>query len=81
MLFSSFLAGMMVEGMYRFLETHMPVVNRINPASLISHALYSLDIYQGYEKYAQCMVSLLLIAVLLGVCGFALVRRERYASI
>lgn len=81
MLFSGFLAGMMVGGMYRFLETHMPVINRINPASLISHALYSLDIYQGYEKYVQCMVSLLLIAVLLGVCGFALVRRERYASI
>lgn len=81
MLFSSFLAGMMVQGMYRFLETHMPVINRINPASLISHALYSLDIYQGYAKYIQCMVSLLLIAVLLGVCGFALVRRERYASI
>lgn len=81
MLCSSFMAGLMVQGMYRFLENHMPVINRINPASLISHALYSLDIYQGYEKYIQCMVSLLLIAALLGVCGFALVRRERYASI
>lgn len=81
MLCSSFMAGLMVQGMYRFFEKHMPVINRINPASLISHALYSLDIYQGYEKYIHCIISLLIIAALLGTCGFALVRRERYASI
>ncbi len=81
MLFSSFLSGLMMGNMYRFLENNAPIVNRINPASLIVKALYSLDIYEGYEKYTQCMVSLLVIAAVLGAGAFALVRRERYASI
>lgn len=81
MMVSSFLSGLMVGGMYRFLERHAPVVNRINPASLIANALYSLNIYEGYEKYTICMVSLLIWTVALGAGAFAMVRRERYASI
>lgn len=81
MLLSSFLSGLMVGGMYHFLERYAPVVNRINPASLIAHALYSLNIYEGYGRYMQCMISLLLLAALLGAGGFFLIRRERYASI
>ncbi|NBH13401.1 ABC transporter permease [Lachnospiraceae bacterium] len=81
MMFSSFLSGLMVGGMYRFLETHAPLVNRINPASLIVKSLYSLNIYEGYERYTQSMASLLTIAVLLGAGAFAMIRRERYASI
>lgn len=81
MMLSSFLAGLMVGNMYRFLENHAPIVNWINPASLIVKALYSLNIYEGYEKYTQCMVSLLIIAAVLGTGAFAMIRRERYASV
>lgn len=81
MMLSSFLGGLMVGGIYRFLENHAPVVNRINPASLMVNALYSLNIYEGYEKYTQCMGALLAITALLGAGAFAAVRRERYASI
>ncbi len=81
MMLSSFLAGLMVGGMYRFLERYAPIVNRINPASLIVKSLYSLNIYEGYERYTQCMISLLVIAILLGTGAFAMIRRERYASI
>lgn len=81
MMLSSFLAGLMVGNMYRFLENHAPIVNRINPASLIVKALYSLNIYEGYDRYAQCMASLLVIAAVLGTGAFAMIRRERYASI
>lgn len=81
MMLSSFLAGLMVGGMYRFLENHAPIVNRINPASLIVKSLYSLNIYDGYEKYTQCMISLLVIAAIFGVGAFIMMRRERYASI
>ena len=81
MMLSSFLAGLMVGNMYRFLENHVPIVNRINPASLIVKALYSLNIYEGYERYTQCMISLIVLAAVLGAGAFAMIRRERYASI
>lgn len=81
MLVSSFFSGLMVPTMYRIVETYAPVIHRINPASLIVKALYSLDIYETYGRYMQCMVSLLILTILLGAGAFVIVRRERYASI
>lgn len=81
MLTSSFLSGLMAEGMYRIVETYAPIIHRINPASLIVRALRSLDIYDSYEIYMQCVVSLLTLTILLGVGAYMMVRRERYASI
>lgn len=81
MMVSSFLSGLMVPSMYRTVETYAPVVHRINPASMIVKALYSLDIYETGERYAQCMASLLVLLVLLVAGAYVIVRRERYASI
>lgn len=80
-LFSCFLAGLMVVGMYQIVEKFAPVINRINPAALIVKALYSLNIYEGYARYNQCLATLLGIAALLCTASYLLVRRERYASI
>lgn len=76
-----FLAGLMVNGMYQFVEQHAPVINRINPAALIVKAFYSLNIYDTYTRYHQCMITLAGITVLLCIGSYLLVRRERYASI
>lgn len=81
MLVSSFLSGLMMEGMYRIVEHYAPVVHLVNPASLIVNALRSLDVYDGYEVYARCAASLVALTVLLGAGAYAMVRRERYASI
>lgn len=76
-----FLSGLMVEGMSQIVEEHVPIINRINPATLIVKALYSLNIYETYTKYNQCILSLLGITAVLGIGSYLLVRRERYASI
>lgn len=80
-LLSSFLSGLMVGAMYRVVETYAPFVHKVNPASLIVKALYSLNIYDTYDKYVQCVLSLLALIILLGIGSFVMVRRERYASI
>lgn len=81
MLVSSFLSGLMLEGMYRIVDHYAPIIHRINPASLIVRALRSLDIYDTYDIYVQCAVSLVALTILLGAGAYAMVRRERYASI
>lgn len=81
MLVSSFFSGLMVAGVMRAMETYVPIFNRINPASLIVKSLYSLNIYDTYERYFQCMGNMLLMILVLGTGAFALVRRERYASV
>lgn len=77
----SFLAGLMVNGMYYWVEQNVPVINRVNPAALIVKAFYSLNIYENYSRYNLCIFMLLGITVLLGIGSYLLIRRERYASI
>lgn len=76
-----FLAGLMVGDMYRIVEEYAPIINRINPAALIVKAFYSLNIYDTYTRYNQCMITLLGLVVFLCIGSYLLVRRERYASI
>lgn len=76
-----FLSGLMIASMYVMVEKSVPILNRINPAALILDSLYSLNIYDTYERYTKNMISLLAIAVLLIGFSFLAVRRERYASI
>ena len=76
-----FLAGLMTSGMYQLIEKYAPVINRVNPAALIVKAMYSLNIYETYTRYHQCMIGLLVITAVLCVGSYLMVRRERYASI
>lgn len=80
-MFGCFLAGLMVQGMYQWTEMHAPIINRINPAALIVKAFYSLNIYETYTRYNQCILTLFGMTVLLCIGSYLLVRRERYASI
>ncbi len=81
MLGSSFFSGLMVGGMPRLMETYVPVFNHINPATLITKALYSLNMYGNLAQYAQSMGKMGLLILTLSIGAFLLVRRERYASI
>lgn len=76
-----FLSGLMVSGMKDVIEHYAPVINRINPAALITDALYCLNIYDDYSRFTRNIVSLVILTVLLCAGSFLVVRRERYADI
>lgn len=76
-----FLSGLMVGNMYFIVQSNCPIINMINPASVIVDALYSLDIYPTMDRYYHNIVLLLVIAVVLCIASFMAVRRERYASL
>ena len=76
-----FLSGLMVGNMYHIIQEICPILNKLNPASLIVDALYSLDIYSDYTRFGQNLGILCVIAALLCTGSYLMVRRERYASI
>lgn len=81
MMVSSFFSGLMMDGMQRLVERYAPVFARINPASLIVKSFYSLNIYEAYGRYLQNLGTMLVLILVLAAGSFAMVRRERYASI
>lgn len=78
---TSFLAGLMVYDIPLILEKHMPIINRINPAKLVTDAFYSLAVYDTLDRYIVDMVSLVIIAGVLCIGSYCLIRRKTYASI
>lgn len=80
-LFCCFLSGLMVGGMKAIFESHCPVVNKINPAAVISDLFYCLAVYDDYSRYMEKMVTLLIMSAIFITGGFLLTRRKKYASI
>ncbi|OUP83828.1 ABC-2 type transporter [Lachnoclostridium sp. An169] len=78
---ASFLAGLMNPDIKNAAEQHFPALRLINPASLISDALYCINVYDAPRRL---MTDLIILFVMCGVMifgAFLMVRRERYDSI
>ncbi|MCR4955077.1 MAG: ABC transporter permease [Lachnospiraceae bacterium] len=80
-LFSSFLSGLMMGDMKRFIEASCPLINHINPATLISNALYSLNIYDNYDRFLINIFTMLGLSVFLIITSYFMTRRETYDSL
>lgn len=76
-----FLGGLMYGNIRMLIERSFPLLNRINPAALLSDAFYSLDIYDDYSRFFQNLGTLLIFAVILCGGSFMVIRRKKYASI
>lgn len=77
----SFMAGLMNGDMKNVIDRSFPLLNRINPAALISDAMYCINVYDSPERYAQDMLLLGGLCVLLAAGTFMIIRRKRYDSI
>lgn len=80
-LFLSFLSGLMIGGLKYQIEKVAPIVNRLNPATVITDALYSLNIYDTYDKYISSMITLVVMSVVLCIASYFLTRRESYENL
>lgn len=78
---SCFLSGLMIGNMKSVIEMYVPIVNRINPAALISDLFYCLNIYNDYRRYTEKFVTLLILSVVFTIGEFLLTRRKKYASL
>ncbi len=78
---SSFFGGLQMAEMPYLLEQKFPIVNRINPATLIVHAYKSVAVFGDMKQYMINVVTLLVIAIVLAAASIAKMRRTRYASV
>lgn len=77
----SILADLCVGGIKDLVEHHFPILNRINPAVLLSDCFYALNVYDNYDRFFKNIGILSGMAVLLLMVSMYLVRRNRYASL
>ena len=76
-----FLSGMMGITMKYIVDKNIPIINKINPASMITDGFYSLYYYDTLNRYYFNIASLLIFAfVMIGISMFSL-RRQKYDSI
>ena len=80
-LFLCFLAGLMFGEMKVIIERNVPLFNRINPAALISDALYYLNIYNDPAALRLRLILLFAFAAVMTLLAFLSLRRTRYESI
>lgn len=76
-----FLSGMMGITMKYVVDKNVPLINKINPASMITDGFYSLYYYNTLNRYFFNVASLLIFsAVMIGISYMSL-RRQKYDSI
>lgn len=77
----SFLSGMMGITMKYIVDTHIPLLNKINPVNMITDGLYSLYYYDTFDRFYFDLFSLLIFsAVIISISTFQM-RRLKYDSI
>lgn len=76
-----FLAGLMFGEMKNLIELHCPVINRINPAAVLSDAFYCMGVYNDTARFHRCILILGAMCILLLIIAFLAIRRERYDNI
>lgn len=76
-----FLSGLMILDMRMVVEEHCPIINRINPAVMISDAFYALNVYDTYERFVGNLISMTVLSAAFIVGGILLGRRKQYASL
>lgn len=81
-MFGCFLSGMMGVTMKYVVDTNIPIINKLNPANMITDGFYSLYYYaDNLDRYWFNIISLLIFSVVLIVISSISLRRQKYDSI
>lgn len=76
-----FLSGMMGVTLKYVIDKNMPIINKLNPASMITDGYYALYYYTGLDRFWFNVASLLIFSFVLIAISFISLRRQRYDSI
>lgn len=76
-----FLSGMMGITMKYIIDKNIPILNKINPASMITDGFYALYYYDTLDRFYFNIVSLLLFAAIMVMISIFYLRRQKYDSI
>ena len=79
-MFGCFLSGMMGITMKYIVDKNIPILNKINPANMITDGLYSLYYYDTFYRYFFNLVSLIIFAAIMILISIKGLRRKKYDS-
>jgi len=77
----SILSDLCINGIKYEIQQHVPIINKLNPAALISDSFYALNVYSDHQVFTENIVIMAIEAVILITVGILMVRRNRYASV
>ncbi len=78
---SVFLSGEMIATLPGMFERYLPIVNDINPATVLNFALYRLVYYEDLTSFYIEIVKIVLLTVLFLTVATMKLRRQKYASL
>ncbi len=76
-----FLSGMMGITMKYIIDKNIPIVNKLNPASMITDGFYSLYYYETLDRFYFNIASLLIFALIMIGISILSLRRQKYDNI
>ena len=76
-----FFSGMMGITMKYMVDTHIPIINLINPANMITDGFYSLYYYDTFNRYYFNIICLVAFSLLMIILSIMSLRRQKYDSI
>lgn len=76
-----FLSGMMGITMKYMIDKNIPIVNKLNPASMITDGFYSLYYYETLDRFYFNVASLLIFALIMIGISILSLRRQKYDNI
>ena len=76
-----FLSGMMGITMKYIIDKNIPLINKLNPAAIITDGFYSLYYYDSLDRYWYNIISLLIISLILILISANSLRRQKYDNI
>lgn len=76
-----FLSGMMGITMKYIVDKNVPIVNKLNPANMITDGFYSLYYYDTFDRFYFNLFSLLIFSFILIGISIIFLRRQDYDSI
>ena len=80
------LGGGAISGLYAVqlkavMEAKAPIINRINPMSVITDAFYSLNIFGTGDRFLRALLTMIGLSVAFCIIGVLLGRRSQYESL
>lgn len=80
-MFGCFLSGMMGITMKYMVDKNLPIINQLNPASMITDGLYSLYYYDTFSRYYTNVISLLIFSTLMIGISIIQLRKQKFETL
>lgn len=77
----SFLSGLMVGFIKQLIEDTVPIVNRLNPAAVLTDSLYVLANYGRTQRYVTDIITMIIMIVIPLLISGIILGRRNYANI